>query len=94
MLYSCRQAMDAFNCIRPSQRSIMRLLYGLPANFNIAQDGIYPILTKEDWLVAVLERRDGKNDYLRLTTPEELMQARRQRAIRNSENENPPSENH
>ena len=78
MLYSCRQAMSSFHCIYPSQRSIMKLIKGIPANFNIAEDGMYPILTKENILVAVLERRNGKNDYLRLMTPDELIQARHQ----------------
>ena len=76
MLFSCEQAMASFQCIYPSQRSIMKLIKGIPANFNIAQDGIYPILTKEHVLVAVLERREGKNEYLRLMTPDELVQAR------------------
>ena len=66
------EAMSAYPAIRPSKKNIIRLLRGLPVNFNISQDGIYTIITPDEQLVAVVERRDGKNDYLRLTTPEEL----------------------
>lgn len=66
------EAMSGFTAIRPSKKNIIRLLRGLPVNFNISLDGIYTIITPDDQLVAVVERREGKNDYLRLTTPEEL----------------------
>ena len=72
LCHSNTEAMAAFPQIRPSKKNVIRLLRGMPVNFNIANDGIYTIISPDDQLVAVLERKDGKNDYLRLTTPEEL----------------------
>lgn len=83
MLMTCAEAMKPFRSIQPSQRNIMKLLRGIPANFNIAEDGIYSIFTREGVFVAVLERKDGKNDYLRLMTYEECQQARKLAASEN-----------
>ncbi len=64
-LHSCEEAMSFFPSIQVDYNKSYRLLSGLPVNLNISADGIYTILYR-DLFIAVLERKDGHNDYLRL----------------------------
>ena len=64
-IHPCAEAMSIYPEITPSSAKLHRLFNGLPVNFNISKDGIYT-LKFHDELVAVLERKDGKNDFLRL----------------------------
>lgn len=72
-LFSCMDAMKHFPAIHANEQRIHRLLRGLPVNFNIAQDGIYTVQYRNR-LVAVLERKDGQNDFLRLYSDQEFAQ--------------------
>ncbi|MBQ9395844.1 MAG: tRNA pseudouridine(55) synthase TruB [Proteobacteria bacterium] len=64
-IHPCAEAMNIYPEIRPSAAKLHRLFNGLPVNFNISKDGIYTLKFRDE-LVAVLERKDGKNDFLRL----------------------------
>ena len=65
------QAMTSFERINATYREIHKLLNGLPANFHVSSDGIYTVWYASQ-LMAVLERKDGQNDYLRLVSAQEF----------------------
>ena len=63
--------MHHFNRIDAKYADVHRLLNGIPANFNVDKDGIYALWFK-DQLVAMCERIQGKNDFLRLLSAQEF----------------------
>jgi len=65
------QGMKHFTAIHAPYREIHQLLNGLPANFHVSQDGIYTLWFNEQ-LIAVLERKNNRNDYLRLMSAQEF----------------------
>ncbi|MBO4350795.1 MAG: tRNA pseudouridine(55) synthase TruB [Proteobacteria bacterium] len=65
------QGMHHFNRIDAKHAEVHKLLNGLPANFNVDKDGIYALWFK-DQLVAMFERIQGKNDFLRLMSAQEF----------------------
>lgn len=65
------QGMAHFKRLHPPKREIHRLLNGLPANFHVSENDIYTVWF-DGHLVAVLERTDAKNDYLRLMSAQEF----------------------
>ena len=65
------QAMFSFERIDASYSEIHNLLNGLPTNFHVSCDGIYTVWYASR-LMAILERKAGKNDYLRLLSAQEF----------------------
>ena len=70
-LHPCQEAMAHFNELNPSAEKIHRLLKGLPVNFNISNDGIYTVKFHGE-LIAVIERKNKQNDFLRLFSDQEF----------------------
>ncbi len=70
-IYPYQKAMAHFPAINPSAEKIHRLLKGLPVNFNLSEDGIYTVNYKGE-LIAVVERKEKHNDYLRLFSDQEF----------------------
>ena len=70
-LVPCVRAMKDFPQLPRKDDEILRLLRGLPVNFHVSRDGIYSV-TGRGRLVAVLERKNGHNDFVRLMTDAEF----------------------
>ena len=67
----CLEAMRDFPALERKKDDIIRLLRGMPVNFNVSNDGIYSV-TSNHRLIAVLERKNGHNDFVRLLSEAEF----------------------
>ncbi len=67
------KAMSAFPVLERKEAEIIRLLRGMPVNFNISADGVYAIASRGA-LVAVMERKSGHNTFVRMISEGEFKQ--------------------
>lgn len=72
-LHSCDKAMAYLQAVKLNKNGITKLLHGQPVNMHLEKDGIYRIICSDnERMAAIVERKKGKNDIVRLYTAEEF----------------------
>ena len=73
LIHTCDVAMQHFNAVHLDWPGTQRLLHGQPVNLHLSRDGVYRLICKDTGrMAAVVERKDGKNDIVRLYTADEF----------------------
>ena len=72
-IHSCDKAMAYLEAVRLNKAGITQLLHGQPVNLHLSKDGVYRIICSDnERMAAIVERKNGKNDIVRLYTAEEF----------------------
>lgn len=72
-IHSCDEAMSQFSAVKLGMGDVIRLLHGQPVNLHLSEEGVYRIHCVDNGrMAAVVERKNGKNDIVRLYTADEF----------------------